>query len=206
VVADSFQGLVTVSSESSFRVPLGWILGQPSLPYRAFHVFDGRIVAELAPFHLLVSPTAEESWPSPEDGTMDDPPGRYLIVSVGTFLVALPLSSVAQITDTMGLCRYPRLPAPVLGMVLYRGTPVPVLRLLESSVHDGAIVVLRNQAGHLGVAVDATRGMADLFPPFVPEASVPPDFLGGCTVLHADHSPAPVFTVDPDRLWRSLAR
>jgi len=207
LLADRFLGIVEVDPETSFRVPLNWILGHPGLPYRAFHMVEDHIVPEVAPFHLLVKDPGGGEWPAAH-GEIQDAPGRYLAITVDGHSAAVPLAAVEHVVDGEFLMRLPGLPKTILGMLQLQGRPIPVAPALSNAVSAVAIVVLKCSAGLFGLAVDDTHGMVELSNQEEDRDEEsdqePPAFLGGCDLLDLDPLGNPAFTLDPDRIWAAL--
>ena len=203
VLADRFLGLVDVDLEDSFRVPLKWILDHPGLPYRAFHMNEGRMLPEVAPYHLLIKSVGEGTWPVAQSG-ITACSGRYLSITVDDVAAAVPIDAVEHVVDGESLIVLPGLPGTILGVLQVQGRPIPVSPALPGMTSATAIVILRCSAGLLGLAVDATNGMVELSE-IVEESDHPgPPFIGGCGVLDHDLSGGAVFTLDPERIWGCL--
>jgi chemotaxis signal transduction protein len=204
VLADRFLGLVDIDLTSSFRIPLNWILNHPGLPYRAFHMVQNRVTPEVAPFHLLVKNPATELWPPPLQG-IRDPQGNYLAVSINDVSAAIPVDSVEHVVDGDTLITLPGLPATLLGMLEVRSHPVPVARPLPEMTSARVIVILKCSMGLVGLAVDATYGMVALSHEVDDQDQECPPLLGGCDVLNLDPLGNVTFTIDPERIWVSVA-
>jgi len=203
VLADRFLGLVDIDLSSSFRIPLAWILNNPGLPYRAFHMVQDHVVPEVAPFHLLVNNPTTDFWPPPPSEIRDSR-GRYLAVSVNDVSAAIPVDTVEHVVDGDALIRLPGLPKTLLGMLEIRGRPIPVATPLPEKTSAEVIVILRSSEGFLGLAVDSTHGMMELSRETEDGDHECPPLLGGCDVLDLDPLGNVTFTVDAERIWATL--
>jgi len=203
VLVDHFLGLVEVDPGSSFTIPLDWILNHPSLPYRAFHMLEQSIVPELAPFHLLISDQREEPRTSSSEDVVDRP-GTYLTVSIDEISAAIPVENVEHVLDGGSLVSFPGLPRMILGMLEFRGAPIPVLSLLPGKENVRVIVVVSCSKGFFGIGVDGTHGMTDLTRSDDGEQVEKPPFPGGCDVLDVDPIGSIIFTIGPERIGSFL--
>jgi len=205
VLADRFLGLVDIDLETSFRIPLNWILDHPGLPYRAFHMVHQQVVPEVAPFHLLVKNPTTGDWPA-LCSEIEDSPGRYLSVTVKGVSAAIPVKAVEYVVDGDTMITFPGFPQTLLGMLEIRGRPIPVAPPLPGMERAEVIVVLRHSNGMFGLAVDATQGMVELDRATEAEDRERPPFLGGCGVLDLDPLGNVMFTIDSERMWASVGR
>lgn len=88
----------------------------------------------------------------------------YVSFEVGGRALAGPLGEVREVVRAIGIEPLPGARAPVTGLLVLRGSPVPVvdLRAATDPENTGDVLVLQTPEGALGLAVD--RVLAVLAP------------------------------------------
>ena len=100
----------------------------------------------------------------PERGDSRARAGEFLLVEVGEGVVRIPGATILEIMNPTPATPLPGAPPSVLGVVNYRGTPVPVVdltRALERGVlgESPRVVVLRWKGREIALAVDDVLAM-----------------------------------------------
>jgi len=79
----------------------------------------------------------------------------FVLFRLGERTFASRLDDVREIARLSGLQSLPRTTAPLSGLVLLRGAPLPVFDIRDDDVTgDGDVLVLDTSEGPIGVAVD----------------------------------------------------
>lgn len=155
VVIERFVGLVTVPPAAAWDVPRAWSLRDAALPYRRFVTLDDTVVAELAPFHLLIPPEPPR-YPDFLDlaaAALPDEP--HVVARLGAHRVALPLADIVEFLGDAPVARFPGLPRHLAGFAVHRGVPLPVVE--EAGAAGGVVVVMRGRTGRLGLALSSVE-------------------------------------------------
>jgi chemotaxis signal transduction protein len=126
----------------------------------------------------------------------------FVLFRLGERTFATPLGDVREIVRLSGLESLPGARPPLAGVVVLRGTPLPVLDVRERSgdpsAEAGDVLVMDLAGDTAGIAVDAV--LAVLPPDELPEADPPARALPAYVVGVRRHQDAPVLLVDLQRL------
>jgi purine-binding chemotaxis protein CheW len=128
----------------------------------------------------------------------------YVLFQLGESEYAAPLDDVREIVRLDGLERLPAAQPPLAGLVVLRGSPLPVFDvrpiLAAGAAPDvrGDVLVMTLDGDTVGVAVD--RVQAVLPPDALPEADAPARALPAYVVGVRRHDDGPVLLVDLRRL------
>jgi purine-binding chemotaxis protein CheW len=98
----------------------------------------------------------------------------YVMFRLAQQTFALSLSETREIVRLNGIERLPGTRAPMAGVIVLRGNPLPVLDLRAAGATDdhGDVLVMEVAGDPVGVAVDEV--LAVLSPADLPEAAEPP--------------------------------
>jgi purine-binding chemotaxis protein CheW len=130
----------------------------------------------------------------------------YVLFRVGEQTFALSLDEVREIVRFGGLVRLPAARPPLVGVIVLRGAPLPVLDVREGQAEPeaGDVLVVRLDGDPLGVAVDQVMAVAsDAELPAAAEA--PATNLPGYVVGVLRHASGPVLLVDLQRMLDATA-
>ena len=123
----------------------------------------------------------------------------YVLFQLGQRTFATALTDVREIVRLTGLEALPGSKPPLAGVLVLRGTPLPVLDVRENGAPDGGdVLVLDLEGDNVGVAVDGV--LAVLPPDELPEADRPARTLPSYVIGVRRHQGAPVMLVDLHRL------
>lgn len=130
----------------------------------------------------------------------------YVLFRLATQTFALSLDQAREIVRLQGLERLPGTQAPMAGLIVLRGTPLPVLDLRAAGAADdqGDVLVLDIAGDPVGVAVDEVLAVlpAEALPEAVePPAKTLPSYVVG---LHRNAG-KPVLRVDLQRMLDVVA-
>jgi purine-binding chemotaxis protein CheW len=125
---------------------------------------------------------------------MTTTPG-YVLFRLGERTFATALNDVREIVRLTGLERLPGTQPPLAGVLVLRGTPLPVLDVRENGrCDDGDVLVMDVDGDSVGVAVDAV--LAVLPPDELPEGDPPSPTLPAYVVGVRRRQGMPVMLVD----------
>jgi len=125
----------------------------------------------------------------------------YVMFRLGQRTFALGLDEVREIVRLDGLERLPGTHAPMAGVIVLRGNPLPVLdvRAVGAADDEGDVLVMDVDGDPVGVAVDEV--LAVLAADDLPEsAEAPPKTLPSYVIGVRRNSGAPVLLVDLQRM------
>jgi len=127
----------------------------------------------------------------------------YVLFHLGERTFATPLDEVREIVRMTGLEALPGTKPPLAGVIVLRGTPLPVLDVRERSIDSGAdsggdVLVMSVDGDSVGVAVDSVSAV--LAPDELPAGDPPAKTLPAYVVGVRRHRDAPVLLVDLHRL------
>ena len=129
----------------------------------------------------------------------------YVLFRLGERTFATPLTDVREIVRLIGLETLPGTRPPLAGVLVLRGTPLPVLDVRENGRADeGDVLVMDVEGDNVGVAVDGV--LAVLHPDELPEAERPGRTLPSYVVGVRRHRGAPVMLVDLHLLLDTTAQ
>jgi chemotaxis signal transduction protein len=119
----------------------------------------------------------------------------YVLFRLGERTFATALDAVREIVRLTGLERLPGTQPPLAGVLVLRGTPLPVLDVRDNGRTDeGDVLVMDVDGESAGVAVDAV--LAVLHPDELPEAEPPSRTLPAYVIGVRRRQDAPVMLVD----------
>lgn len=119
----------------------------------------------------------------------------YVLFRLGARTFATGLTDVREIVRLTGLESLPGTQPPLAGVLVLRGTPLPVLDVREQGRADeGDVLVMDVETDTVGVAVDAV--LAVLHAEELPEGEPPARTLPSYVVGVRRHQDAPVLLVD----------
>lgn len=121
----------------------------------------------------------------------------FVLFRLGEQTFATPLDDVREIVRLEGVESLPGARPPLAGMIIVRGTPLPVMDV-RPVLGPGDVLVMDVEHDALGVAVDQV--IAVLPPDELPEADAPPRALPSYVVGVRRHRDVPVMLVDLHRL------
>ena len=127
--------------------------------------------------------------------------GGYVLFRLGNSTFALALGEVREIVRLSGIDRLPGTRPPLAGMIVLRGSPLPVLdvRAPGAPDDDGDVLVMEVAGDAVGVAVDAV--LAVLSADELPEATDAPARALPSYVVGARRTEnGPVLLVDLHRM------
>ncbi|HET7310310.1 MAG TPA: chemotaxis protein CheW [Mycobacteriales bacterium] len=128
------------------------------------------------------------------DSRVTTTPG-YVLFRLGERTFATALDDVREIVRLTGLERLPGTQPPLAGVLVLRGTPLPVLDVRENGrADDGDVLVMDVDGDNAGVAVDAV--LAVLHPDELPEGEPPSRTLPSYVIGVRRRQGAPVMLVD----------
>ena len=143
----------------------------------------------------------------PVTGNRVTTPG-FVLFRLGERTFATPLTDVREIVRLVGLEPLPGTKPPLAGVLVLRGTPLPVLDVRDSVEHraadGGDVLVMDVEGDNVGVAVDEV--LAVLHPDELPEADRPARTLPSYVVGVRRHQGAPVMLVDLHLLLDTTAQ
>ncbi len=125
----------------------------------------------------------------------------YLTFLMGGRELAAPLGQVREIVRAVGVEPLAGVRAPITGLLELRGDPLPVVDLrgeTDPGVHGDVVVLVSDEEGPLGVAVDrvvAVVGATDLVPDDGPRPYGLPPYVTA-VVRTGDEARRAVFLVD----------
>jgi chemotaxis signal transduction protein len=124
----------------------------------------------------------------------------FVLFRLGPRTFATPLDDVREIVRLTALERLPGMTPPLAGVIVLRGTPLPVLDVRAGLGDErGDVLVIEIDAETVGVAVDAV--IAVLHPDELPATDAPaPATLPSYVVGVRSHGGSPVLLVDLNRL------
>lgn len=125
---------------------------------------------------------------------MTEPATGYVLFGLGDQTFATTLDEVREIVRLDGLEVLPGTQPPLAGVLVLRGTPLPVLDVRRAAGAAGDVLVCERADETVGVAVD--RVLAVLHPDELPAADDPPRSLPPYVVGVRRHNDAPVLLVD----------
>ena len=131
----------------------------------------------------------------------------YVLFRLGERTFATPLTDVREIVRLVGLEPLPGTKPPLAGVLVLRGTPLPVLDVRDNAgagEEGGDVLVLDVEGDSVGVAVDAV--LAVLHPDELPEGDPPARTLPTYVVGVRRHLGAPVMLVDLHLLLDTTAQ
>ena len=131
----------------------------------------------------------------------------YVLFRLGERTFATPLTDVREIVRLVGLQPLPGTKPPLAGVLVLRGTPLPVLDVRDNTQADadgGDVLVMDVEGDNVGVAVDGV--LAVLHPDELPEADPPGRTLPSYVVGVRRHQGAPVMLVDLQLLLDTTAQ
>jgi chemotaxis signal transduction protein len=129
----------------------------------------------------------------------------YVLFRLGERTFATPLTDVREIVRLTGLEALPGTRPPLAGVLVLRGTPLPVLDVRENGrADDGDVLVMDVDGDNIGVAVDAV--LAVLHPDELPEVDRPGRTLPSYVVGVHRYQNAPVMLVDLHLLLDTTAQ
>ena len=133
----------------------------------------------------------------------------YVLFRLGERTFATVLNDVREIVRLTGLEPLPGTRPPLAGVVVLRGTPLPVLDVRENAGADGSseggdVLVMDVDGDNVGIAVDGV--VAVLHPDELPDADPPARALPSYVVGVRRHKGAPVMLVDLCRLLDTTAQ
>jgi len=123
----------------------------------------------------------------------------YVLFRLGERTFATALNDVREIVRLTGLESLPGTQPPLAGVLVLRGTPLPVLDVRERGRADeGDVLVMDVERDTVGVAVDAVLAVlhADELPDGDPPARSLPSYVVGVRRHSAAGADAPVLLVD----------
>ena len=106
----------------------------------------------------------------------------YVLFRLGDRVFATPLNDVREIVRLTGLQSLPGTQPPLAGVLVLRGTPLPVLDVREQGAPDeGDVLVMDVDRDTVGVAVDGVLAVlhADELPDGDPPARTLPSYVVG---------------------------
>lgn len=109
-----------------------------------------------------------EKEPSPSEMEGDEQSDRYLIFSLNGVKMALPMTTVIEVTRAVPITPLPHVPAHVMGMVNLRGVVLPLIDLVQKLWNQPGnqspeqFVVVPWGRGRLAIAVDRVVSMETL--------------------------------------------
>jgi purine-binding chemotaxis protein CheW len=120
----------------------------------------------------------------------------YVLFRLGERVFATSLDDVREIVRLTGLETLPGTRPPLAGVLVLRGTPLPVLDVRGDGASDAAgdVLVMDADSSTLGVAVDGV--VAVLRPDELPAADAPARALPGYVVGVRKRGGIPVLLVD----------
>jgi chemotaxis signal transduction protein len=123
----------------------------------------------------------------------------YVLFHLGERTFATALDEVREIVRLTGLEPLPGTKPPLAGVIVLRGTPLPVLDVRENRLNSGAdsggdVLVMSVDGDSVGVAVDAVSAV--LAPHELPAGDPPAKTLPSYVVGVRRHRDAPVLLVD----------
>jgi purine-binding chemotaxis protein CheW len=129
----------------------------------------------------------------------------FVLFRLGQRTFATPLDEVREIVRLQGLERLPGTTPPLAGVIVLRGTPLPVLdvRAAGSSDESGDVLVVDSGADTVGVAVDEVSAV--LHPDELPEGDTAPKALPGYVVGVRTYAGRPVLLVNLQALLDTTA-
>jgi chemotaxis signal transduction protein len=128
----------------------------------------------------------------------------YVLFRLGERGFASPLDDVREIVRLAGLERLPGTKPPLAGVIVLRGTPLPVLDVREQPDPDsGDVLVMTVDGEDVGVAVDSVTAV--LGPDELSDAEPPGRTLPSYVVEVRKHRDAPVLLVDLHRMLDGVA-
>ena len=134
----------------------------------------------------------------------------YVLFRLGERTFATPLTDVREIVRLVGLQPLPGTKPPLAGVLVLRGTPLPVLDVRDSAVaaadasDGGDVLVMDVDGDNVGVAVDGVQAV--LHPDELPEADPPGRTLPSYVVGVRRYQGAPVMLVDLHLLLDTTAQ
>jgi purine-binding chemotaxis protein CheW len=132
----------------------------------------------------------------------------YVLFRLGERTFATALTDVREIVRLIGLEPLPGTRPPLAGVLVLRGTPLPVLDVRANgeagSADGGDVLVMDVDGDNVGIAVDGV--LAVLHPDQLPEADPPARTLPSYVVGVRRHQGAPVMLVDLHRLLDTTAQ
>jgi chemotaxis signal transduction protein len=129
----------------------------------------------------------------------------FVLFRLGERTFATPLDEVREIVRLQGLERLPGTAPPLAGVIVLRGTPLPVLdvRASGSPEDSGDVLVIDTGSDIVGVAVDAVNAV--LHPDELPAGDAAPKALPGYVVGVRTHAGRPVLLVNLHALLDTTA-
>lgn len=129
----------------------------------------------------------------------------FVMFRLGERTFATLLDDVREIVRLTGLEALPGTRPPLAGVLVLRGTPLPVLDVREGGAPDrGDVLVMEVRGDTVGVAVDGV--LAVLHPDELPDADAPVRALPSYVVGVRRHRETPVLLVDLEALLDVTAR
>ncbi|HTW19840.1 MAG TPA: chemotaxis protein CheW [Mycobacteriales bacterium] len=130
----------------------------------------------------------------------------YVLFRVGERSFAFSLSETREIVRLTGIERLPGTRPPLVGVIMLRGTPLPVLDLRGANAADdhGDVLVMEVNGDLVGIAVDAV--LAVLAAKDLPEADeAPAKALPSYVIGLRRSASGPVLLVDLQRMLDIVA-
>jgi purine-binding chemotaxis protein CheW len=119
----------------------------------------------------------------------------YVLFHLGERTFATPLDEVREIVRLTGLESLPGTRPPLAGVIVLRGTPLPVLDVRDNPGDSaGDVLVMSVDGDSVGVAVDSVSAV--LAPEELPAGDPPAKTLPSYVVGIRRHRDAPVLLVD----------